>query len=186
MGGWCGTFGLEPDIFVAGKAIAGGVATGIWGFTDAVKLGLDLVRAQLPAGHSGVGTTLAGSSLQMAALKACLSEVMKNTTYDDMIASAISLEDTINAVIEAFDLSWCVVRLGARLETIFAPAIPENAAQMRARFDHDLESAIHLGMINRGFLVTPFHNMLLAGPGLPSDTASRYGHALSSILTEIT
>lgn len=186
LGGWCGTYGLTPDIFVAGKAVAGGVPTGIWGFTDAVKAGMDLVRARLPAGHSGVGTTLAGSSLQMAALKACLGEVMTDVTYTDMIASAIELEEVINQVIDDFGLPWCVVRLGARLETIFAPAVPINASQMRESFDHELEAALHLGMINRGFLVTPFHNMLLAGPGLPSDTASRYGSALSSILTELT
>lgn len=185
LGGWCGTYGLEPDIFVAGKAVAGGVPTGIWGFTAAVKAGIDLVRARLPSGHSGVGTTLAGSSLQMGALKACLGEVMTPPTYDDMIASAIALEEAINEAITNFVLPWCVVRMGARLETLFAPNVPINAHQMRASFDHDLEAAIHLGMINRGFLVTPFHNMLLAGPGLPSDTASRYGSALSSILTDL-
>jgi glutamate-1-semialdehyde 2,1-aminomutase len=185
-GGWCGTYALEPDIFVAGKAVAGGVATGIWGFTAAMKAGIDLVRVRLPSGHSGVGTTLAGSSLQMAALKACLGEVMTQTTYDDMIASAMSLEDGVNAVIEAHALPWCVARIGARLETIFAPDIPTNAGEMRASFDHELEAAIHLGMMNRGFLVTPFHNMLLAGPGLPSDVASRYGDALTSILTHLT
>jgi glutamate-1-semialdehyde 2,1-aminomutase len=186
LGGWCGTYGLEPDIFVAGKAVAGGVPTGIWGFTAAVKAGIDLVRARLPAGHSGVGTTLAGSSLQMAALKACLGEVMTGAVYDEMIASAITLEDMINEVIGDYDLPWCVVRIGARLETVFAPQVPINAQQMRATFDHELEAALHLGMINRGFLVTPFHNMLLAGPGLPSDTSSRYGSAFVSILTQIT
>ena len=185
LGGWCGVYGLEPDIFVAGKAVAGGVPTGVWGFTTAVKVGIDLVRARLPAGHSGVGTTLAGSALQMAALKAGLGEVMTQENYDNMIVSAIELEDVINAVIADFALPWSVIRIGARLETVFAPQIPTNAVQMRASFDHELEAAIHLGMINRGFLVTPFHNMLLAGPGLPSDTASRYGHALSSILTHI-
>jgi glutamate-1-semialdehyde 2,1-aminomutase len=186
FGGWCATYGFEPDIFVAGKAVAGGVATGIWGFTAAVKAGLDHVRATLPSGHSGVGTTLAGSSLQMVALKACLSEVMMTATYDDMIATAMALEEAINDVIAERGLGWCVVRIGARLETVFAPQVSINAAQMRATFDPHLEAALHLGMINRGFLVTPFHNMLLAGPGLPSDVASRYGDALTSILTQLT
>jgi glutamate-1-semialdehyde 2,1-aminomutase len=185
LGGWCGTFGLEPDIFVAGKAVAGGVPAGIWGFNGGVKAGIDSVRTRLPSGHSGVGTTLAGSSLQMGALKACLGQVMTTATYDDMIASAIALEDIINATSADFALPWCVVRIGARLETVFAPQIPINASQMRASFDHELEAAIHLGMINRGFLVTPFHNMLLAGPGLPNDNACRYGSALVSILTDL-
>jgi glutamate-1-semialdehyde 2,1-aminomutase len=185
MGGWCGTYGLEPDIFVAGKAVAGGLATGVWGFTAAVKAGIDLVRTRLPAGHSGVGTTLAGSSLQLAALRACLSDVMTTSTYDDMIASAIALENSITEVIAECGLGWCVVRMGARLESIFSPQMPTTAAEMRATFDPQLESALHLGMINRGFLVTPFHNMLLAGPGLPTDTAFRYGQALRDILTQL-
>jgi glutamate-1-semialdehyde 2,1-aminomutase len=185
MGGWCGTYGLAPDIFVAGKAVAGGVPTGIWGFTAAVNAGIDRVRARLPSGQSGVGTTLAGSSLQLAALKACLGEVMVTATYEDMITSAIALEEAILDVIAQFNLPWCVVRLGGRLEIVFAAQVPTNAAQMRASFDPELESAIHLGMINRGFLVTPFHNMLLAGPGLSRDTASRYAAALSSILTDL-
>jgi glutamate-1-semialdehyde 2,1-aminomutase len=185
MGGWCGTYSLQPDIFVAGKALAGGVPVGIWGFSDAVRAGIDRVRLRLPAGHSGVGTTLSGSPLQMAALKACLTDVMTPATYEDMIDSAKALENGVQGVIDAQGLPWCVVRIGARLETIFAPAVPTNARQMRASFDHQLEAAIHLGMINRGFLVTPFHNMLLAGPGLPSDTASRYAEALTTILTQL-
>jgi glutamate-1-semialdehyde 2,1-aminomutase len=185
MGGWCGTYSLEPDIFVAGKAVAGGVPVGIWGFSDAVKAGIDQVRQHLPAGHSGVGTTLSGSPLQMAALKACLAHVMTPTTFDDMIASAVALGHGVQSLIDEKGLPWCIVRIGARLEIIFAPTIPTNAQQMRASFDHQLEAAIHLGMINRGFLVTPFHNMLLAGPGLPSDTASRYADALAEILTQL-
>lgn len=185
LGGWCRVYGLEPDIFVAGKAVAGGIPAGVWGFTADVKAGLDHVRATMPSGHSGVGTTLSGSHLQMAALSACLNDVMTQATYDDMLASAKALETAIHKVIKSFSLPWCVVRIGARLETIFAPRPPTNARQMRATFDHGLEAAIHLGMINRGFLVTPFHNMLLAGPGLPTDTASRYASALSSILTDL-
>ncbi|MEN9856118.1 MAG: hypothetical protein RLZZ157_1244 [Pseudomonadota bacterium] len=185
LGGWRGVHGFEPDVFVAGKAVAGGIPSGIWGFTQDVKGRLEQARAALPNGHSGVGTTLAGSCLQMCALKACLGEVMTQATYEDMIASATALEGEIKAVIAGFGLPWCVVRLGARLETIFARDIPRNADEMRASFDHKLESAIHLGLLNRGFLVTPFHNMLLAGPGLPAATPKRYGEALASILTEL-
>ncbi len=186
LGGWCQTFGLEPDIFVAGKAVAGGVPAGIWGFSDAVKTCLDSARARLPIGHSGVGTTLAGSALQMGALRACLSDVMTAAAYDNMVVSAQALEHAINRVITAQSLDWCVVSIGARLEIVFASDPPINAHQMRACFDPELEAALHLGMINRGFLVTPFHNMLLAGPGLPSDVASRYASALTSIISDLT
>jgi glutamate-1-semialdehyde 2,1-aminomutase len=185
LGGWTRTFGLEPDILVAGKAIAGGVPCGVWGFTETFRQGLDQVRARLPLGHSGVGTTLAGSAFQMRALAATLGQTMSQDTYDRMIAGATRLEAEINAAIADFDLPWCVVRLGARLETIFSPEVPTNAAHMRKTFNPALEAALHLGLINRGFLVTPFHNMLLAGPDLPSDAPTRYGLALRSILSEL-
>lgn len=184
-GGWTRTHGLEPDIWVAGKAVAGGIPTGVWGFTAEVKRGIDRVRAEVPAGHSGVGTTLAGSALQMAALRACLQEVMTETTYATMIARAIALEDGLKALITQLDLPWSIVRLGARLETVFVATLPINAEQMRASFDSELEAALHLGLLNRGFLVTPFHNMLLAGPALSREAPAAYVAALHSILNEL-
>lgn len=184
-GGWTRTFGLEPDIWVAGKAVAGGIPTGVWGFTEEVKRGIERVRGEHPTGHSGVGTTLSGSALQMAALRACLQDVMTETNYAAMIAGAIALEDGIAAMIASTGLPWSVIRLGARLETVFAPKLPTNAEQMRASFDHELEAALHLGLLNRGFLVTPFHNMLLAGPSLSREAPAAYVAALNSILNEI-
>ena len=184
-GGWTRTFGLEPDIWVAGKAVAGGIPTGVWGFTEEVKRGIERVRAETPSGHSGVGTTLSGSALQMAALRACLQDVMTETNYAAMIAGAIALEDGITRLIAQLGLPWSVIRLGARLETVFAPNLPTNAEQMRASFDYDLEAGIHLGLLNRGFLVTPFHNMLLAGPSLSREAPAAYVAALNSILNEI-
>ncbi len=184
-GGWTGTHGLEPDIWVAGKAVAGGIPTGVWGFTEEVKRGIERVRSEIPAGHSGVGTTLSGSALQMAALRACLLDVMTETNYAAMIAGAIALEDGIKGLIAEMGLPWSVIRLGARLETVFAPSLPINADQMRASFDYELEAALHLGLLNRGFLVTPFHNMLLAGPSLSRAAPAAYVAALNSILNEI-
>ncbi|GIU66800.1 transaminase [Candidatus Phycosocius spiralis] len=184
-GGWTKTYGLDPDIWVAGKAVAGGVPSGLWGFTEAVKGGLDKVRAEWPPGHSGVGTTLSGSPLQMAALHACLKDVMTPATYASMIDSAKALEAGILKVIQDFKLPWSVIRLGARLETVFAPTLPTNAADMRATFDKNLEAGIHLGLLNRGFLVTPFHNMVLAGPDLPKHAPNSYSNALTSIISQI-
>jgi glutamate-1-semialdehyde 2,1-aminomutase len=182
LGGWTRTHGLEPDIFVAGKAVAGGVPCGVWGFTDAVKAGIDRVRATLPPGHSGVGTTLAGSALQLAALKAALAHLMTADTYARMIAGAEALERELSAVIARHGLPWSVVRIGARLETVHAAAIPHTAAQMRATIDPALEGAIHLGLLNRGYLVTPFHNMLLAGPDLDASAPVGHAAALADVL----
>jgi glutamate-1-semialdehyde 2,1-aminomutase len=121
----------------------------------------------------------------MAALRACLADVMTETNYAAMIAGAIALEDGITRLIAQLGLPWSVIRLGARLETVFAPNLPTNAEQMRASFDYDLEAGLHLGLLNRGFLVTPFHNMLLAGPSLSREAPAAYVAALNSILNEI-
>jgi glutamate-1-semialdehyde 2,1-aminomutase len=184
-GGWTGTYGLEPDFWVAGKAVAGGIPAGVWGFTHEVKRGIERVRTELPAGHSGVGTTLSGSALQLAALRACLQEVMTESNYAAMIAGAIALEDGLKYLIARLGLPWSVIRLGARLETVFAPSLPTNAEQMRASFNGELEAALHLGLLNRGFLVTPFHNMVLAGPSLSKEAPAAYVAALDCILDEI-
>ena len=52
-GGYARAHGLEPDLFVLGKPIAGGVPASVWGFTDAVARRLDAVRAQTSPGPSG-------------------------------------------------------------------------------------------------------------------------------------
>ncbi len=178
--------GIAADLFVVGKAIAGGVPCAAWGFTAEVAAGLDRVRALLPGGHSGVGTTLSGAPLAIAAAFACLSEVATPAAYARMIAGATALERDLNAAIADFELPWCVVRLGARLELVFAPTPPRDAAQMRATFQPELEAALHVGLLNRGFLVTPFHNMLLAAPDLPQDAPRRYGEAVRDILVRLT
>jgi glutamate-1-semialdehyde 2,1-aminomutase len=184
-GGWCAVHGLTPDIFVAGKAVAGGVPCAVWGFSHAVKAGIDRVRASLPGGHSGVGTTLAGSPLQLAALRASLEHLMVPPVYDRMIAGAQALEQAVRAAVAGAGLDWTVVRIGARLETVFSATVPHTAAQMRATFDHPVEAAIHLALLNRGLLVTPFHNMLLAGPDLSPGAAGQLQSSLADTLARL-
>lgn len=184
-GGWTAQAGLDPDIFVAGKAVAGGVPCAVWGFSHAVKAGIDRVRATLPGGHSGVGTTLSGSPLQLAALRASLEYLMVPSVYDRMITGAAALEQAVRTAVAGAGLDWSVVRIGARLETVFSPTVPRTAAQMRATFDHPVEAAIHLGLLNRGLLVTPFHNMLLAGPDLDPAAPRQLQDALAGILADL-
>lgn len=185
FGGYCGVNNIKPDLFVAGKAIAGGVPCGLWGFSEEVKEKLDEVRKGLPLGHSGIGTTLSGSLLQMVALKASLNELITKENYDNMIASCQALEAEINKVINAYNLNWSIIRIGARLEIIFSKQTPKNANEMRSMFNAKLEEVLHIGLLNRGILVTPFHNMLLCGPNLPKDTPQIYANALREILNEI-
>lgn len=185
LGGYSKVNNLKPDLFVAGKAVAGGIACAIWGFSNEVKNKLQNARENLPSGHSGIGTTLGGSLLQLSALKASLESLMTKATYEKMIENAKKLESELINIINNLSLDWSIIRIGARLEIIFSKKIPSNADEMREIFDHELEEALHIGLINRGFLVTPFHNMILAGPNLTHENILLYSKAVQEIISSI-
>jgi len=149
---------------VIGKAIAGGVPAAVWGVTAELSARMDEAAARVGPGQSGIGTTLSGNALAMAAMRAMLSEVMTDAAYAKMQAGAERLVAGLQGVIEARKLPWSVVHVGARVELVFADPPPKNAAAMRKALDPDLVAALHLWLINRGVLIAPFHNMMLASP----------------------
>jgi glutamate-1-semialdehyde 2,1-aminomutase len=163
-GGYSGQFGLEPDLFVLGKPIAGGVPASVWGFTDEVAQRLDTARSQLPPGHSGMGTTLSANALSLAAMRATLEQVMTPAAYRSMDALAGHLAAGLQAVIDAQELPWHVVRVGARVEFVCAPGPLRNGSAAEAAHAPALERTLHLALLNRGCLIAPFHNMMLACP----------------------
>jgi glutamate-1-semialdehyde 2,1-aminomutase len=163
-GGYTRTHGLEPDLFVLGKPIAGGVPASVWGFTAEVARRLDRVRAEGVPGHSGMGTTLSASALALAAMRATLEQVMTEDAYAHMEVLARQLAGGLHCVIDAQRLPWHVVRVGARVEFICAPGPLRNGSEAGAAHDANLERAIHLSLLNRGFLIAPFHNMMLTCP----------------------
>ncbi|MEY2919338.1 MAG: hypothetical protein RL261_643 [Pseudomonadota bacterium] len=163
-GGYTRAHGLEPDMFVLGKPIAGGVPASVWGFTDDVARRLGEVRARTPPGHSGMGTTLSANALSLAAMRATLEHVMTDDAYQHMERLAGLLATGLQDVIEARRLPWHVVRVGARVEFICAPGPLRNGTQAEAAHAPALEQAIHLALLNRGCLIAPFHNMMLVCP----------------------
>lgn len=163
-GGYARAHGLSPDLLVVGKAVAGGVPCAVYGFTNDLAARMAAAKAAAPEGHSGIGTTLAASVLSLAALRATLDEVMTPAAHQHMNALAARLQQGLEAVIARHRLPWCVTRLGARMELQFRATPPHDAAQARAAMDADLERALQLHLINRGVLITPFHNMLLVPP----------------------
>ncbi|KRA66465.1 aminotransferase [Caulobacter sp. Root655] len=163
-GGYTRAHGLEPDIFVIGKAIAGGVPAAVWGVTARLSERMDEAAAKVGPGQSGIGTTLSGAALALAAMRAMLSEVMTDAAYERMLAGAERLVAGLRAVIAKRGLAWSVVHVGARVELILADPPPKNAAAMREALDPDLLSALHLWLINRGVLIAPFHTMMLVSP----------------------
>ncbi|GAB4068423.1 aspartate aminotransferase family protein [Ancylobacter sonchi] len=184
-GGYTSAFGLEPDLFVVGKAIAGGVPAAVWGMSEEVVDRLNRARAALPPGHSGIGTTLSGSPLQLAALRATLEEVATKAAYAHMNATADAMQATLDAVIAKAGLPWHVARCGARVEVVRSARPLRNGAEAKAAHFGALEATIHLAMLVRGTLISPFHDMMLASPSTTAEQVGRMGRAMDEVLARL-
>lgn len=180
-GGYTRRFGLEPDLFVLGKPVAGGIPASVWGFSDAIAVRWDGLRAAKDAGYSGIGTTLSANPLALAAMRATLSEVMTEAAYEHMEQLAGRLCDGLGAAIRAAGLPWHALRCGARVEFICAPGPLRNGSEAMRAHGTALERAIHLGLVNRGCLIAPFHNMMLVCPATTVADVDRLVSAFAEI-----
>jgi len=160
-GGYTKRYGLEPDIFVLGKPIAGGLAASVWGFSAEVAAGWDRIRREKAAGHSGIGTTLSANALAMHAIHTTLNELMTDVAYNHMDTCAERLARGLEASIERHELPWHVARVGARVEFVCDRGPLKNGSAAYSAHAPWLEQAIHLALLNRGCLIAPFHNMML-------------------------
>jgi glutamate-1-semialdehyde 2,1-aminomutase len=163
-GGYAQAHGLRPDALVVGKPIGGGIPCAVYGFSEELARRVEQAKRSAPPGHSGVGTTLSANMFAMAAMRANLEQVMTAQAYEKMFALATALAQGLRDVIARHRLPWCVTQVGARTEFQFAPAPPRNGSEAQAILDGELEQIIHLYLLNRGLLITPFHNMLLVCP----------------------
>ena len=155
---------LQPDILTLGKPIAGGIPAAVYGLSAEVA---ERVQASLSADESdtgGIGGTLAGNALSSAAMRATLEHVLTQDAYDHTIPLAQRFTDGVQSVIDEYSLPWHVTRLGCRAEYGFRPRPPINGAEAAASVDGDLDRYMHLAALNRGILMTPFHNMALIAP----------------------
>ena len=184
-GGYTRAHGLEPDLFVLGKPIAGGVPASVWGFTDDVARRLTDVRHRMPAGHSGMGTTLSANALALAAMRATLEQVMTPEAYEHMEQLAARLFAGLHETISRRHLPWHVVRVGARVEFICAPGPLTNGTEAEAAHAPALEQAIHLGLLNRGCLIAPFHNMMLACPATTASQVENLCAAFAEVVAQL-
>ncbi|MCM3400541.1 hypothetical protein M3638_22520, partial [Oceanobacillus profundus] len=130
-------------------------------------------KLNAPPGHSGIGTTLTANMLAMHAMRATLAEVATDAAYAHMFALAARLATGLEHAIATHRLPWCVTRIGARTEFQFAPVPPRNGTLAGAQLDSELEHIVHLYLLNRGVLITPFHNMMLVCPQTTDDDVDR-------------
>jgi len=163
-GGCTRAWGLEPDIFVIGKSLGGGIPSGAYGLSAEVAAQVALhVEADL-VDVGGVGGTLAGNVMSMAAMRATLGEVLTDAAFEHMITLATRFREGVEATLQEFDVPWSVAQLGARAEYRFTRPAPRTGTESAAAHDDLIEEYLHLFMSNRGLLLTPFHNMALMCP----------------------
>jgi glutamate-1-semialdehyde 2,1-aminomutase len=185
LGGYTRSFGLQPDIFVAGKCVAGGVAAAIWGLSADTSARYHSANAARASGHSGMGTTLSANPLQFAALRATLADVMTAEAYAHMEALAERLERGLSDVIAANGAPWHVVRVGARVEFICGRGPLRNGREALAAHCAPAEAALHIALLNRGSLIAPFHNMMLISPATKKRQVDRLIGSFGEIMTEL-
>lgn len=185
-GGWAKANKVVPDFLVVGKPIAGGLPAAAYGFSSVMAARMKTAKDSATPGHSGIGTTLSGNMMTLAAIYATLTKVATESAYQHMLALARLLEHQLNAAINANNLPWNITRLGARVELQFSASSPTNAAEARNAQNDTIEGAIHLYLLNRGVLLTPFHNMMLVCPATSEADVSKLIRIFNDCLTELT
>jgi len=184
-GGWAKANNVTPDFLVIGKPIAGGLPAAAYGFSTDMADRMKAAKDNAPAGHSGIGTTLSGNMMTLAAIHATLTEVATSSAYTHMLALAEQLAQQLTTSIKSHNLPWNITRLGARLELQFCENTPNNAQQARDAQNEAIEGAIHLYLLNRGVLLTPFHNMMLVCPATNQDDISKLVRVFNDCLDRL-
>jgi len=164
-GGYTRAHDLSPDFLTIGKPIASGLPASAYGFTQKVADEINKNTRVSDCDTGGIGGTLAGNALALAAMKATLKNVLTQAAYDHTIPLAGRFKDGVQAVIDEYKLPWIIKQLGCRVEYWFRPTAPRNGSEAAAVEDHELDRYMHLYALNRGILMTPFHNMALIAPG---------------------
>ena len=184
-GGYTGAHALDPDVLTVGKAIGGGIACAAYGFTEEVA---DRIEAAIPREESdvgGVGGTLAANVLSLAAMRATLGEVLTDEAFARMIALGERFEEGVQSAIDAHGLPWHVTRLGCRVEYLFRADRPRTGSEAAAGGDAPLDRLIHLWALNRGILLTPFHNMALMSPATTEADVDRHSEVFAEATAAI-
>jgi len=172
-GGCTRAWGLDPDFFVIGKPIAGGMPAAVYGMTSDVAARLEGLLSGDSVDVSGVGGTLTGNALAVAAIRATLSSTLREDDFARMIPLATEWTEGVREGYTRHGLDWHVQQLGARAEYWFCPP-PRNGAEAAAASDAALDAYMHLFALNRGILLTPFHNMALFSPSHASQDVTHH------------
>jgi glutamate-1-semialdehyde 2,1-aminomutase len=184
-GGATQLWGLQPDVLVIGKSIGGGIPSGAYGISEDVA---DLVEAHPEADLidvGGVGGTLAGNALSVAAMRATLEQVLTDEAFAHMIDLATVFTRGVQETLNRAGVPWSVSQLGARSEYRFASPAPRGGSASAAAGDDELDEYLHLYLVNRGVLITPFHNMALMCPATSQDDVQLHTRLFAEAVDEL-
>jgi glutamate-1-semialdehyde 2,1-aminomutase len=184
-GGFTAAHGLDPDVLTVGKAIGGGIPSAAYGFTEAVAARIDQAIGIDDSDVGGVGGTLAANVLSLRAMRATLAHVLTDEAFARMIALGERFEQGVASVIAGHSLPWHVTRLGCRVEYLFRPERPRTGSEAAEGIDHLLDRLIHLYALNRGVLLTPFHNMALMSPATSEADVDRHTEVFAAAAAEL-
>jgi glutamate-1-semialdehyde 2,1-aminomutase len=187
-GGYTREHGLDPDFLVFGKAIAGGIPVAGYGFTEGVGEAHRRVfggESQRIWGEFGVGGTLTANVFAVAVLRASLEGLATREAFDHMVRLGSAMADGLESAIGESGLPWSVTRAGARAELQFMPHSPRNGGEALEYFDWSLIEYTHLYLLNRGILITPFHNMMLVAPPTTGSDVDQLVQAWRDCLGEL-
>ncbi|MGZ6877986.1 MAG: aspartate aminotransferase family protein [Nocardioidaceae bacterium] len=184
-GGCTRAWGLDPDFVVVGKTIGGGVPAAAYGMSAEVADRLEGPMLGDEIDVAGVGGTLTGNALALAAVRATLQVALREEDFAVAVPLAERWAAGVAASIERAGLPWHVQRLGCRAEYWFCPP-PRTGADAAAAVDEDLEGLLHLWCLNRGVLLTPFHNMALLSPHHTAADVDRHTEAFREAVAALT
>ncbi len=186
-GGYTAAHRLEPDFLTIGKPLAAGVPAATYGMSAQVAarvLGQHELLGTSDVG--GIGGTLSGNALSLAAMRATLERVLDAEAFGRMIGLGERFEDGVREVIGSRGLPWHVTRLGCRVEYAFSAEEPRNGAEAAAARDRELDRFLHLHALNRGILMTPFHNMALMSPATSKEDVDRHSEVFAEAAAQLT
>jgi glutamate-1-semialdehyde aminotransferase len=184
-GGYTRAENLEPDVLVFGKAIGAGIPGAAYGFSQEVADRITARHNLEDCDVGGIGGTLAGNALSLAAMRATLTKVLTKDAFARMIPMAERWTLGVAKAIADADLPWHVTRLGCRAEYLFGPDEPKNGSEAHDAMDFDLERFMHLYAMNRGILLTPFHNMALMSPQTGKEDVDRHTKVFRAAVKEL-
>lgn len=185
-GGATKAMNLSPDMITIGKSIGGGIPTGAYGLTREIAAKVAKHQAADLVDVGGVGGTLAGNALAIAAMRATLEDVFTDSAFELMIKLATIFTKDVQNAIAKYDLDWSVSQLGARAEYRFTKPAPINGGEAARASNDELDEYMHLYTINRGIMMTPFHNMALMCPQTTMQDLQLHNEVFNQALAELT